>query len=116
MTLWISVYILMDFALVLLTIALKWLVIGRYTEGNFAFFSSFHIRWAVMMNAKGSMSHLAESLQGTPFQAWYYRMMGAKIGKRAYIAGICLEYDLLEVGDGGAINEECDTTAHTVER
>ena len=30
--------------------------------------------------------------------------MGAKIGKNAYIAGIALEFDLLELGDGAAIS------------
>jgi len=113
---WMAVFSAMEVLFLLTTVALKWSMIGRFKEGNFAFFSGMHVRWSIMMNVKGAMSPLAEQLQGTIFQNWYYRLMGAKIGRNAYIAGLALEYDLLEVGDNAAVNEDCDTTAHTVER
>jgi len=96
MTTWMTVFAAVDIGALLLTVVFKWLLIGRYKEANHAFFSSFHFRWAAMMNVKGALSPLAENLQGTVFNSWYYRMMGAKVGKNAYLAGLALEYDLLE--------------------
>eukprot|EP00972_Heterocapsa_arctica_P086160 12700065-Heterocapsa_arctica.AAC.1 len=75
---------------------MKWAVMGEYKEEHHTFFSNFHYRWAIMLNFKGAMAPLADHLTGTAFQIWYYRLMGAKIGKNVYLAGIALEFDLLE--------------------
>jgi non-ribosomal peptide synthetase-like protein len=115
-TLWVGAFMLGNIALLLFTVVMKWAIIGRYEEANHPFLSRFHFRWSIMMNFKGAMAPLSEHLQGTAFQAWYYRIMGATVGKNCYLAGLALEYDLLHLGDGVAINEDCDTTAHTVER
>jgi acetyltransferase-like isoleucine patch superfamily enzyme len=115
-TVWLVAYLTIEVSLLFLAAAMKWAVMGEYKEENHTFFSSFHYRWAVMLNFKGAMAPLGDHLSGTAFQAWYYRLMGAKIGKDAYLAGIALEFDLLEVGDGAAVNDDCDATAHTVER
>jgi acetyltransferase-like isoleucine patch superfamily enzyme len=113
---WFAAFFAIEVGLLVLAVVLKWLVMGTYKAENHTFFSNFHYRWAIMLNFKGAMAPLADHLTGTAFQIWYYRAMGAKIGKNAYIAGIALEFDLLELGDGAAINDDCDATAHTVER
>jgi len=113
---WLGAYCLVEVGLLFVMVAMKWVVMGRYREENYAFFSGFHYRWAIMLNFKGAMAPLAEHLCGTAFQIWFYRLMGAKVGRNAYLAGLALEFDLLEVGDGAAVNAECDCTAHTVER
>jgi len=113
---WLLAFFAVEVGLLMLACAMKWAVMGEYKEGNNAFFSGFHYRWAIMLNFKGAMAPLADHLAGTAFQNGYYRLMGAKIGRNAYLSGIALEFDLLEVGDGAAINDDCDATAHTVER
>eukprot|EP00425_Heterocapsa_triquetra_P036026 CAMPEP_0195079106 /NCGR_PEP_ID=MMETSP0448-20130528/21115_1 /TAXON_ID=66468 /ORGANISM="Heterocapsa triquestra, Strain CCMP 448" /LENGTH=1754 /DNA_ID=CAMNT_0040111911 /DNA_START=38 /DNA_END=5302 /DNA_ORIENTATION=+ len=113
---WLAAFLFVEVGLLLLACLLKWVVMGTYKEENFTFFSNFHYRWAIMLNFKGAMAPLGDHLSGTAFQIWYYRLMGAKIGKNAYLSGIALEFDLLHVGNGAAINDDCDATAHTVER
>jgi hypothetical protein len=44
------------------------------------------------------------ALQGTPFLPWYYRLLGARIGRRTYFhtTGL-IEFDLVEVGDEDSV-------------
>jgi non-ribosomal peptide synthetase-like protein len=59
---------------------------------------------------------ILDLLQGTPFLAWYLRMMGAKIGKACYLdtTGF-LEWDLVSVGDRVVINENVIMQTHLFE-
>merc|ERR1719284_922098 len=68
-----------------------------------------------MMILSGGISDLAEALQGTVFNTWLYRANGARVGRNCYLAGLAVEYDLLQIGDNVAIGHDCDTTGHTVE-
>jgi non-ribosomal peptide synthetase-like protein len=56
------------------------------------------------------------SLQGTPFLPWYFRVLGARIGRRVYshTTGL-LEWDLVEVGDRAALNDDCVLQTHLFE-
>src|SRR5260221_8001073 len=55
-------------------------------------------------------------LQGTPFLPWYFRLLGARIGRRVYThtTGL-LEWDLVEVGDRAALNDDCVLQTHLFE-
>ncbi|CAE7916270.1 mycC, partial [Symbiodinium necroappetens] len=94
---------------------LKWRIIGKYEEGDYTFFSNYHLSWTVMMILSGVMEDAVDALQGTEFLVWYYRLMGAKVGQNCCLFGLALEYDLLTMGDGCCVGWECDTTCHTVE-
>mmetsp|Transcript_129437 Transcript_129437/g.374864 ORF Transcript_129437/g.374864 Transcript_129437/m.374864 type:complete len:1078 (+) Transcript_129437:3-3236(+) len=96
-------------------IFLKWAIIGKFREGDHRFFSSYHYRWMTMMLIGNGAGELTSILEGTVFNAWFYRANGAKVGKDCYLAGLVVECDLLEIGDNVAIGRECDTTCHTVE-
>ncbi len=59
---------------------------------------------------------LVEKLRGTPFIAWFFRLLGAKIGKRAYIDTTCFtEYDLVHLGDDVALNNNATVQTHLFE-
>jgi len=107
-------HIALVFCEVLVLIAAKWLIIGRYRAGDFRFFSAYHYRWMVMMLFDHA-ANIRGFLYGTAFNAWFYRAMGAKVGRNCFLSGLAVEYDLLEIGDGVAIGMFCDTTCHTVE-
>jgi len=109
------VYLVVCLIELFLTIGAKWLIIGRYKVGDFPFFGQYHVRWMAMMILSSGVSDLAEAMQGTIFNAWVYRANGARVGRNCYLAGLAVEYDLLEIGDHVAIGPECDTTGHTVE-
>jgi acetyltransferase-like isoleucine patch superfamily enzyme len=97
----------------LLVIAVKWCMVGRYKDGSFPFFSSYHYRWMVMLNLQHAIKD--DWLHGSVFLNGLWRLMGANIGKNACMFGLATEYDLLTVGDYCSIGHGSDNTCHTVE-
>jgi len=57
-----------------------------------------------------------DALQGTPLLPWLLRRFGVRIGRGAYIhtTGF-LEFDLIEIGDRVALNEDCVIQTHLFE-
>jgi acetyltransferase-like isoleucine patch superfamily enzyme len=109
------VYFIVSFIELLTTIAFKWILIGAYKAGDVVFLSSYHIKWMIMMMLRGGTRVLVEAIEGTVFNSLFYRANGAKVGNNCYLAGLAVEYDLLNVGDRAAIGWGCDATCHTVE-
>ncbi|CAE7225832.1 mycC, partial [Symbiodinium sp. CCMP2456] len=109
------VYAAISLVVLSINYILKWRIIGKYEEGDYTFFSNYHLSWTVMMILSGVMEDAVDALQGTEFLVWYYRLMGAKVGQNCCLFGLALEYDLLTMGDGCCVGWECDTTCHTVE-
>eukprot|EP01062_Namystynia_karyoxenos_P016055 TRINITY_DN15855_c0_g2_i1.p1 TRINITY_DN15855_c0_g2~~TRINITY_DN15855_c0_g2_i1.p1 ORF type:complete len:2367 (+),score=707.90 TRINITY_DN15855_c0_g2_i1:269-7102(+) len=99
----------------LLFIIFKWVVIGKYKEGNFAFYGHYHRKWVIMMAVKEAIGKLLAEIQGTIFTAWFFRAMGSNVGKDVCIFGYGLEYDLFTAGDYTSVGIKCDVTCHTVE-
>jgi non-ribosomal peptide synthetase-like protein len=53
---------------------------------------------------------------GTPFIAAFFRLMGCKIGKQVYMETTALtEFDLIEIGDGASLNQDCTMQTHLFE-
>jgi len=104
--------------LALAVVLAKWMVMGRYRPFVRPLWSPFVWRLE-LVNALYEFlaTPLAlEAVQGTPFLPWYLRLLGARIGRRAYIdtTGF-LEWDLVEVGDRAALNEDCILQTHLFE-
>jgi len=65
--------------------------------------------------------HLAEpflvgALTGTPFVCWYFRLLGARIGRRVYMETTDFsEFDLASVGDEAVLNADCTIQTHLFE-
>jgi non-ribosomal peptide synthetase-like protein len=96
----------------------KWIVIGRYRPFEHPLWSTTVWRLE-FVNALYEFlaSPLAlEALQGTPFLPWYLRLIGARIGRGVYAhtTGL-LEWDLVEVGDRAALNDDCVLQTHLFE-
>ncbi len=53
---------------------------------------------------------------GTPYASWVLSLLGVKIGKRCFIdsSGIT-EFDLIEIGDDVALNDEAGLQTHLFE-
>ena len=100
------------------TIAAKWLLVGRYRPGEHPLWSTFVWR-NELINALHE--HLAEpfligALSGTPFVCWYFRLLGARIGRRVYMETTDLtEFDLIRLGDQAALNADCTIQTHLFE-
>ncbi|KAK7038712.1 hypothetical protein VNI00_010596 [Paramarasmius palmivorus] len=86
-------------------IIFKWVVIGKYRPGMYSMWSSYYLRWwivnqSILIAGKGIFA-LHPSLE-----IWYYRLLGAHIGKDVYIDKDARlgEYDLLTFADGCRID------------
>jgi len=101
-----------------LTILLKWVIIGRYSPQETPLWSTFVWR-SELINALHE--HLAMPLcgtflLGTPLMPWYFRLLGAHMGRRCAMDSPYLtEFDLVHVGDDVALNRECDAQTHLFE-
>lgn len=96
-------------------IAAKWIIIGRYKEGLYPMWGSYHTRWWLVqkiidITGRGLFS------QTDYTNTLYLRLMGAKIGKNVKMRGCSTgEYDLLEIEDN-AILERCTLRPFAGER
>ncbi|MCA1684704.1 MAG: AMP-binding protein, partial [Planctomycetia bacterium] len=93
-------------AMLAATVAIKWLVIGRYRAGEYPLWGvQYFRRWFV-----GSMLSVVpiSYLAGTPLLGWYYRLMGARVGTNVHLGTSSFEaFDLISVGDDSCVG--CDT-------
>ncbi|HWB14190.1 MAG TPA: Pls/PosA family non-ribosomal peptide synthetase [Pirellulales bacterium] len=103
---------------VLVTVAVKWLLMGRYRPCERPLWSTFV--WKTELVA-ALHEHLADlflvgKLAGTPFVCWFFRLLGAKIGRRVYLDTTDItEFDLLEIGDEATINRDVTLQTHLFE-
>jgi non-ribosomal peptide synthetase-like protein len=98
----------------LLTIAVKWVVIGRYRPGEHPVWGIYYFRWWLVSR----MQQLAwtEIYHGTPLISLYFRLMGANVGRNTvFDTSYCAAYDLLTVGDDSCIGAETHLVGYRVE-
>jgi non-ribosomal peptide synthetase-like protein len=91
----------------------KWIVLGRFKEGEFPIWGAYHLRWW-FVNKVASNSSLVY-FHGTVVNNWLWRFMGASVGERVYLADVCLgtfEGDLISIGDGSSINSDTKLCCH----
>lgn len=100
--------------LLALSVAVKWVVIGRYQPGSYPVWGWYYFRfWLVR---RFEIIALPNLLVGTPLLPFYYRFLGAKIGKRCTIDTVqCAVFDLLTIGDDSSIGRETQLLGYRVE-
>ncbi len=92
-------------AFVVLPIAAKWLLIGRWRAGRIRLWSPAYLRfWLVRTLLQVSPLML---FAGSPLFLWYLRALGAKIGAGAVIhaRGMPVATDLITLGDRAVIGK-----------
>ncbi|MEH7457910.1 Pls/PosA family non-ribosomal peptide synthetase [Bacillus sp. JJ1127] len=101
-------------AMIIISIVAKWLLIGRFKEGEYPLWGSYYFRWWLVRRIQALAP--VSFLTGTPFLNWYYRLMGAKIGKDCYIGTQHLHsFDLIEIGNESSIGLDAQLLGYTVE-
>lgn len=96
-------------------IAAKWLIIGRYKEGLYPMWGSYHTRWWMVQKIV-DICGLGLFTQTNYTLCLYLRLMGARVGRNVTIKGASLgEWDLLEIEDG-AVLERCTLRGFAGER
>ncbi len=98
----------------LLSIAIKWLVIGRYKPGRYPVWGFYYFRWWLASRFQGLS--WSEMFVGTPLMSLYYRAMGAKVGKYCSIdTPLCTAFDLVTIGEDTSIGPETQLLGYRVE-
>lgn len=101
-----------------IVIAIKWMVMGRRKEGVFHWDkSSYNQRWQFLLSCETIIKDcyggtgLLPLITGSAYISWYYRFLGAKIGKDCAIHAngtpniFFTEPDLLTLGDRVAVDD-----------
>ncbi|MBV9517846.1 MAG: amino acid adenylation domain-containing protein [Hyphomicrobiales bacterium] len=92
---------------VLLIAAIRWIVLPRVRPGVHSIHSIFYWRmWLVGLCTAVTLGTL-NSLYATFYMRWWYRLMGARIGRGAEIStSLGGRYDLVEIGENCFIADE----------
>lgn len=100
-------YALINIVVALLTVAIKWAVLGRTRPGRYPLWGSYYFRlWLVQRLLM--MVHL-KWMQNTPILRGYLRLLGAKVGDHVLISDFDAgAVDLIDFGD------HCVTGSKTV--
>jgi non-ribosomal peptide synthetase-like protein len=99
----------------LFTIALKWLLMGRYRPGAHPLWSLFVWRDEIVNTAQEQIARtwLIDIALGTALMSVYLRLMGAKVGRDVWCETVTItEFDLVELGDGCVLNRFCVVETH----
>jgi non-ribosomal peptide synthetase-like protein len=100
------------------SLAVKWAVIGRYRATVEPLWSLFVWRTELVTTIYESVAvpQLLAHLRGTVFLNLTLRAFGAKIGRGVFTNTTDMtEHDLVSVGDGAALNEDCGLQTHLFE-
>jgi non-ribosomal peptide synthetase-like protein len=100
------------------TIALKWLTVGKFKKEQKPMWT--HKVWrseAITTTYEAlAVPFLLEYMKGTPFLPMALRLMGVKIGRRAWMNTTDItEHDMVSIGDDAALNEDCGPQTHLFE-
>lgn len=102
----------------LLMVAFKWVLMGRYRTCERPLWSPFVWRTEVVTSLLDNFASpfFLDLLTGTPYVCWFFRLLGAKIGRRVYLDTTELtEFDLVKIGDDVAVNLDCTLQTHLFE-
>jgi non-ribosomal peptide synthetase-like protein len=91
----------------LIVIALKWTVIGRYRRGEHPLWSFFVWRDELINTAQEQLGFdgLLGYATGTPLMNLYLRAMGGRVGRGVWVDTTSItEFEMVDLGDGVAVN------------
>jgi non-ribosomal peptide synthetase-like protein len=110
-----AAFVVMPPLVILLSIAVKWLVIGRFKAGDYPLWGAYYFRWWFVKRFLAIIP--IEFLAGTPMLRLYYRLLGAKIGRDAFLGLNDMDApDLVTIGDGAVLSEGALLATTSVER
>lgn len=91
--------------LIMLSLAAKWLLIGKMKEGDYPLWGWFYFRWWLVNSIQRIIP--TQFMNGTPIYPLYLRMMGVKIARNAQLGAISIgAEDLVSIGDGVSISSQ----------
>ncbi len=115
--LWVGAgaFVIMPPAMILFSIAVKWVVIGRYKAGDYPLWGSYYFRWWFTRRFLSTIP--VQYLSGTPLMRIYYRLLGAKVGRGAFLGLDQFDApDLVTIGDEAIVADGAQFATTGVER
>ncbi|RDJ20080.1 amino acid adenylation domain-containing protein [Bosea caraganae] len=101
----LGVYVAITIVTGLIAIALKWIVLGKTKPGVYPLWGVYYFRWWFAARVAG-LVHI-KWLQGTPVMRFYWRLLGAKVGRDVIISDYeAGAIDLIEIGEGTALGSK----------
>ncbi|GAA4467889.1 non-ribosomal peptide synthetase [Nemorincola caseinilytica] len=102
----------------LVTLALKWLLVGRYKpEQQPMWTPRVWLSEGVTSTYESlAVPFLLDYMKGTPWLPFMLRLFGVKVGRRVWMNTTDItEHDMVEIGDDTAFNEDCGPQTHLFE-
>ncbi|AFY93019.1 Pls/PosA family non-ribosomal peptide synthetase [Chamaesiphon minutus] len=100
-------------SLLLISIGLKWLTIGKYKAGSYPLWGNYYWRFWFMQQVHKLVS--TEYLAGSPLLNTYYCLLGVKLGQNVYLGGIELvAADLITIGENTSINDGASLVGYEI--
>ncbi len=97
-----------------LSIASKWLIIGRYKPGSYPLWSPYYVRWWLVSGLQG-LSGIS-MFTGTPIMPAYFRLMGAKVGRNCALdTAECSIWDCLTIGADTSVGTDTQLLGYRIE-
>jgi non-ribosomal peptide synthetase-like protein len=97
------------------TVAMKWLLIGRYRRSVHPLWCGFVWRDELMNAAQEQLADekLLRLSIGTPLMSLYLRAMGSNVGRGVWCETTAVtEHDMINLGDGAAVNRGACLMTH----
>jgi non-ribosomal peptide synthetase-like protein len=89
----------------MISVIVKWVVIGRFKPGDYPVWGSYYFRWWLVNTFQGLVP--MEFLNGTPLFPLYLRMMGVKVASDAQIGAIKIgAEDLVSIGSDASLSSQ----------
>jgi non-ribosomal peptide synthetase-like protein len=97
-----------------LSIAIKWVIIGRFKPGRYPVWGLYYFRWWLVTRFQALS--WSEMFVDTPLMNLYFRAMGASVGRNANIGTpVCAAFDLVSIGHNASIGPETHILGYKVE-
>ncbi|MEI6485320.1 MAG: Pls/PosA family non-ribosomal peptide synthetase [Sphingomonadales bacterium] len=99
----------------LLSLGVKWTVIGRFKAGEYPLWGAYYFRWWFVRRFSEVIA--TPYLAGTPMIRTYFRLLGARIGQNAFIGRVNIDAaDLVSIGDDAIVSDSAVLAMSAVER
>ena len=109
-----AVFVVLPPVMMIVSILLKWAVIGRFKAGEYPLWGAYYFRWWFVRRILNAVP--TQFLAGTPLMAVYFRLLGAKIGANAYLqTGSIDAPDLVSIGHDAIVGQAAQLSTSCVE-
>ena len=98
----LGVYMCINIATIAISIAMKWILLGRTKPGRYPLWGWYYYRWWLAQRFM-ALTHM-KWFQASPIMRLYMRALGAKVGDDAIISELELgAVDLITIGEGATL-------------